>query len=377
MQATAQNSSFYYKYQNRIQHHSQNFISTFNRKDFARIAVLTLKVSFRLAVLAIVLFVGYVFGLGLYNARSIRDPCGVAMTSKQKIHELLTVERSWTDVKQSTLELVPRTAVNSVASSSSVEFDDEPEQQGRQIGSNNFVHKAEVPKIIHQQWKDERIPNKFMKWRTKWLTLYPEPEYKYMLWTDTNGRELIQKHYPWFLETYDAYEHNINKADATRYFVLHHYGGIYADLDYEPMINFYEYLPKNQVGVVESPYYWNEQTQNCLMSSPQGDPFWLDLFFILFKNAKKEEVLEATGPILLDQAREYSMHPSYVLPCENFQRVPLGEYDQTLWTTVYDREIMFRLKPISKNCGVYKNDQCHFGKHHNTVSYRTLTGQIL
>merc|ERR1712165_446582 len=122
--------------------------------------------------------------------------------------------------------------------------------------------------------------------------------------------------------------------------------------DYEPQTNFYEFLPPNQVAMVESPYYWNEKTQNCLMSSPKNDPFWVDLFVVLMKNAKKEEVLEATGPILLDQAMEYSVHPSYILPCENFQRVPLGEYDQTLWTTIYDREIMFRLKPISKHCGI-------------------------
>ena len=37
--------------------------------------------------------------------------------------------------------------------------------------------------------------------------------------------------YEWFLETWDAYPYNIERADAIRYFVLHHYGGIYLDLD--------------------------------------------------------------------------------------------------------------------------------------------------
>mmetsp|Transcript_13805 Transcript_13805/g.16765 ORF Transcript_13805/g.16765 Transcript_13805/m.16765 type:complete len:359 (+) Transcript_13805:86-1162(+) len=291
-----------------------------------------IKLILALILLAIVSFIGFVFAMHVHNSKSIRDPCAVAEMSK---HEL--------QVKQSrTTSEIPG-----------------------------------VPKIIHQQWKDENIPEKFMKWRNKWLEFYPQPEYEYMLWTDENGRQLIEQQYPWFLATYDSYQHNINRADALRYFVLHHYGGIYADLDYEATTNFFEYLPQDQVGMVESPYYWNEKTQNCLMSSPKDDPFWDDLFVVLVKNSVKEKVLEATGPILLDQAMEFSSHSTYVLPCENFQRVPLGEYDQTLWTTVYDREIMFRLKPISKHCGYYSNNQCHFGKHHNTVSYRNTSGQII
>ena len=43
---------------------------------------------------------------------------------------------------------------------------------------------------------------------------------------------------------------------------------------------------------LQSPYYWNEKTQNCLMSSPRNDPFWIDLFAVLLRNSKKEEVLE-------------------------------------------------------------------------------------
>lgn len=37
--------------------------------------------------------------------------------------------------------------------------------------------------------------------------------------------------YPWFLETFDSYPYPIQRADAIRYFVLHHFGGIYIDLD--------------------------------------------------------------------------------------------------------------------------------------------------
>jgi mannosyltransferase OCH1-like enzyme len=321
----------------------------FNVEFFVKAIILFLKVTIGLFILSAASSLFYLLIMSLYNGRSVRDPCMVAETSKEKILQFLSTERDLT-IQQTSLF---------AEKGSKIEFE------------------SKIPKIIHQQWKTETIPKKFMKWNQKWLDYYPKPEYTHMLWTDKNGRELIEQHYPQFLPTYDGYKHNINRADAARYFILHHYGGIYADLDYEPTTNFYQYLPQNQVAMVESPYYWNEKTQNCLMSSPKNDPFWLDLFTVLTKNAQKEEVLEATGPILLDQAIEYSTHPAYVLPCENFQRVPLGEYDQTLWTTIYDREIMFRLKPISKNCGYYSNKQCHFGKHHNTVSYRNTNGKVL
>jgi len=39
------------------------------------------------------------------------------------------------------------------------------------------------------------------------------------------------KEYPWFLETFDSYPYNIERADVIRYFALYHFGGIYLDLD--------------------------------------------------------------------------------------------------------------------------------------------------
>lgn len=52
------------------------------------------------------------------------------------------------------------------------------------------------------------------------------------MWTDAKSRELIATEYPWFLSDFDNYTHPIQRADAIRYFVLAHFGGIYIDLDY-------------------------------------------------------------------------------------------------------------------------------------------------
>ncbi|KAM0429587.1 hypothetical protein ACHAPT_006183 [Fusarium lateritium] len=55
--------------------------------------------------------------------------------------------------------------------------------------------------------------------------------FEYKLWTDERARDFLSSEYPWFLDTWDNYPFPIQRADAIRYFVLHHYGGIYLDMD--------------------------------------------------------------------------------------------------------------------------------------------------
>jgi len=93
-----------------------------------------------------------------------------------------------------------------------------------------------IPKIIHQSYISmEALIAKKPAWKSvpaKWKKTHPEFEYKF--WSDADNRALVAKEYPWFLPTYDAYTHPIQRADAARYFAVHHYGGIYVDLDIVP-----------------------------------------------------------------------------------------------------------------------------------------------
>ena len=51
------------------------------------------------------------------------------------------------------------------------------------------------------------------------------------MWTDEKSLAFIAAEYPWFLDTFVGYSQPIQRADAIRYFVLAHFGGIYIDLD--------------------------------------------------------------------------------------------------------------------------------------------------
>lgn len=234
------------------------------------------------------------------------------------------------------------------------------------------------PKIIHQQWKTDKVPEGiYMKWHLKFKELFPEPEYKHMLWTDSNAREMIKNDFPFFLKAYDNYEFGIQRADAARYFVMYKYGGLYADLDYEPLTNFWQHLPKDRAALVESPYLYNEKSQNSLMSSPIADPFWNETFALLLER-KDRPVLQATGPMFLDALMKRATETFALLPCENFQRLPLhlsAEEEVSPFMSQLHRELLGRLAPM-KYCGDYHKNECQYGKHHNTASYLPDTGVL-
>lgn len=92
---------------------------------------------------------------------------------------------------------------------------------------------------------------------------------EYILWTDASSREFIAKEYPWFLNTFDGYTYPIQRANAVRYFILYHYGGVYMDLDIgcqrpiDPLLTFPVILPWTiPVGV-----------SNDLMFTEKNHPF--------------------------------------------------------------------------------------------------------
>ncbi|AMD20267.1 HDL477Wp [Eremothecium sinecaudum] len=86
-----------------------------------------------------------------------------------------------------------------------------------------------IPKIIHQTYKTADVPEEWREGQQRCKDLHPDYEYKF--WTDEQGREFIKEQFPWFLKTFDSYRYPIQRADAIRYFLLLHFGGVYIDLD--------------------------------------------------------------------------------------------------------------------------------------------------
>ena len=120
------------------------------------------------------------------------------------------------------------------------------------------------------------------------------------LWTDDKSRALIATEYPWFLSTYDAYPHPIQRADAIRYFVLAHYGGIYIDLDdgcnrrLDPLLSYPSWLRRTHPTGIS----------NDAMGATPRHPFFLLVIESLIPYNRDWAlpyitVMGSTGPLFL------------------------------------------------------------------------------
>ncbi len=155
-----------------------------------------------------------------------------------------------------------------------------------------------VPMLLHQT-----APSDKSKWHKLWKPCQESwikkcSHYAYCLWNDEDVVDLIKKRYPKFVPTFQAYDVNIKRVDAFRYFLLYEYGGVYVDMDYECVRNFDHTLVKGKVSIAES-MFAHEKYQNALMASPARHPFWLYVFEALLKRPG-EAVVVATGPKLID-----------------------------------------------------------------------------
>lgn len=170
-----------------------------------------------------------------------------------------------------------------------------------------------IPKIIHQTWKDENLPKAFKLLSETWRKMLPDWEYR--LWTDEMNREFVRTHYPNFLEKYDAYPKNIQRADAIRYLLLHAYGGLYVDLDFECLEpEFITLLEDADFVAGKEPYAHALRNNrdfivcNALMASVPQNPF---LDYVINRmmvhthgwNVRHPgDILDSTGPFLLTDA---------------------------------------------------------------------------
>lgn len=159
-----------------------------------------------------------------------------------------------------------------------------------------------IPKIIHQT-----APSDTSKWNPIWFECQKSwkekhPDFEYMFWSDEDIEEFMKREYPDFYENvFVNYDVTIKKVDAVRYFILYHYGGIYADMDYKCQKRFFEELPTNKVSIAESRVHFDEGFQNALMISPKRHEFWPFVFDKLKDNCKVNNVLECTGPKIVSR----------------------------------------------------------------------------
>lgn len=183
----------------------------------------------------------------------------------------------------------------------------------------------EIPRIIHHVYKVDisNGPWPHDVWKTSyaaWTRFYPAPWYTHMFWDDVSSSIFFLENCPKQYSVYRSAQ-EIVRADLIRYCILKTHGGIYADLDYEPRMNFYSDLDSTKVNLVQSPYK-SETFQNSLMASRSGHPYWDEVLEqALMIGPLKQDVLSISGPGLLESINK-TFDPEVInpLPCNSFQR---------------------------------------------------------
>ena len=138
-----------------------------------------------------------------------------------------------------------------------------------------YVYEHKIPRIIHQMWKTTRVMRVFKPFIASWARLHPFWEYRF--WTDASGEQFVKTVYPQHWEMFKEFN-GIQRSDALRYFILHRYGGVYADLDVEAVAPLDVILDRelilSQEPLAHAVVLENRKRQVCnaFMASARGTP---------------------------------------------------------------------------------------------------------
>lgn len=172
-----------------------------------------------------------------------------------------------------------------------------------------------IPKIIHQTYKNNDLPNIYKHCQNIIKELHPD--FIYNFYTDEDMFNIIKKEFPEYNESFNKLPRMIMKIDMFRYFLMYKYGGLYVDMDYLMLkkfnlLNYDVVLPCNRENNNKEPICLG----NCIFASKPKHPFWKLLMDSLFfidreninytddKNIDGSE--DGTGPMFV-----YSMWKKY------------------------------------------------------------------
>ena len=203
---------------------------------------------------------------------------------------------------------------------------------------------AGIPRLIHQTWKSDQIPPHWQPLQQSWRRWHPDWEYR--LWTDEDNAAFIARCYPEFLPVYEGYDKEIKRVDAVRYFIMHYFGGVYADLDFEALRPLDDLLTGKQLVLArEPPSHASADSAvrsrgldsilgNAFLASIPRHPFWEAVADGLVTHRHETEVLDATGPFLLTRVYQEYPHPHRLEILDSEYLYPVSKW--AAWRGYFD-----------------------------------------
>ena len=197
---------------------------------------------------------------------------------------------------------------------------------------------------VHNTWPTANVCEPEATLSSSWTRIHPQ--WHRRLWTDFDNRALVKDAFPQLRGVYNSYPYPIQRADVIRYCLLHRYGGIYADMDYEVFTPVTELMNTDRVALVARS---DCVATNFLMASPPNDPFWQHVIsalpraheVTLYDKVKMlRAVFETTGPTFLSRCVDsYPNRASItILPVSRYD--PYDRHDYCIAPSIVRRALL-------------------------------------
>jgi mannosyltransferase OCH1-like enzyme len=170
-----------------------------------------------------------------------------------------------------------------------------------EVGSNQ-----EIPKTIMQTGRFHSDMNHCsLMWQSE------NEDYQYIFFDDEACISYLKRYFPdEVVQSFHTLVPGAFKADLFRYAFLYRQGGVYADLDTQPLCRLTEILPKGFEFVSASERFDIQGVHTSFIACVPGCPFLYRCIERIVHNCKHEyypkpypyNELEITGPILLSSA---------------------------------------------------------------------------
>lgn len=169
--------------------------------------------------------------------------------------------------------------------------------------------------LVHQIWLQgwkyapPSVKKRVEKNKENW-----GPQSQVLFWDEARILALLEAQYPSYVSWYVSLQQVITKCDVARAFILHFYGGVYADCDFDPnpvTIHHFVEEANTKVTFIGSPWYG---CNNFLIASPPRNAFWLEKYipsiqqslqspslfdFIMNLFQSTWKVLSTSGPVAI------------------------------------------------------------------------------
>lgn len=163
-----------------------------------------------------------------------------------------------------------------------------------------------IPPILHRVWLDDPLPEEFAAYGRRWAELHPQWEIRE--WRSTSDLPPLRCQ-----EIFDIApelvprDHKRLRADIVRLELLHRFGGVYADCDFEPL------RPLDELRSLAAWAAWEKQDEwvcQAIMGSEPRHPFFARLLDGLPQNLTTHlggQTSDLSGPRYV--TRVFRNHP--------------------------------------------------------------------